>query len=325
MQPNPIDVVERAYRLDGTEREWVEELARCLYPLLDGGMGLIAYVYDLTQPATVWWPQAVNLDLSPEHHEFVARTFLSRPDDEIKSVHVTPAPLDTLGAVSRRAGFTFPITAIQQVGIFDNFALRTIQPGPRGLVFSAFQHGPRHVDRRTKAMWARVSVHLAAALRMRDTLNATEAILTPTGKLEHAEGDLKLPSARDRLRDAVKRQERARGRARREDPEGATEMWTALVAGTWSLVDHFETGGRRYIVARKNPHDCPDPRALGERERAVANLAALGKSNKLIAYELGIAESTVATHLSTAMHKLGVKSRVELLRCLLALRGGGAT
>jgi DNA-binding NarL/FixJ family response regulator len=63
----------------------------------------------------------------------------------------------------------------------------------------------------------------------------------------------------------------------------------------------------------------PDPRALTDRERTVAHLAALGKSNKLIAYELGLGESTVATHLSTAIRKLGATSRIDLVRLLQGL------
>ena len=52
---------------------------------------------------------------------------------------------------------------------------------------------------------------------------------------------------------------------------------------------------------------------VSDRERVVAEHAALGKSNKLIAYELGIAESTVATHLSAVRRKVGARSRVELI------------
>jgi DNA-binding NarL/FixJ family response regulator len=53
---------------------------------------------------------------------------------------------------------------------------------------------------------------------------------------------------------------------------------------------------------------------LSERERTIARLAACGKPNKLIAYELGLAQSTVATHLSAALRKLGLASRVEIIR-----------
>ncbi|HSD89766.1 MAG TPA: helix-turn-helix transcriptional regulator, partial [Kofleriaceae bacterium] len=210
----------------------------------------------------------------------------------------------------------------QQLDCRDIFALRTIEPGGKGIVLAAPQRADAHADRRSQRLWAKVSAHLAAGRRLRERLAGSpfEAVLTPSGKLEHAEGDSKSPSTREALRAAVVRQEKARGKARRKDPEGATDMWTALVGGRWSLLDHFERGGRRYIVARRNEHGGADPRALAERERAVAQLAALGKSNKLIAYELGVSESTVASHLSSAMRKLRVKTRVELLRLLMQMQ-----
>ncbi len=75
-----------------------------------------------------------------------------------------------------------------------------------------------------------------------------EAVLTPSGKLDAAEADAKDRSAREALHDAVLRQDTARDRLRREDPERATEVWTALVAGRWSLVDRFERGGRLLVL-----------------------------------------------------------------------------
>jgi DNA-binding NarL/FixJ family response regulator len=55
-------------------------------------------------------------------------------------------------------------------------------------------------------------------------------------------------------------------------------------------------------------------RALTKRERDVLQFAARGLPSKLIAYGLGIAESTVSTHLESATAKLGLLSRIELVR-----------
>jgi DNA-binding CsgD family transcriptional regulator len=52
--------------------------------------------------------------------------------------------------------------------------------------------------------------------------------------------------------------------------------------------------------------------ALSPRERAVAALAATGRTNKEIAAELFVSTKTVDTHLSAAMRKLGVHSRTAL-------------
>ena len=82
--------------------------------------------------------------------------------------------------------------------------------------------------------------------------------------------------------------------------------------GTWSLIDRFDNDGRHFMVARRNEPHALDPRRLAKREWQVAILCATGASNKQIAYELGISESTVGTHISRAMRKLGCKNRVQL-------------
>jgi DNA-binding NarL/FixJ family response regulator len=59
---------------------------------------------------------------------------------------------------------------------------------------------------------------------------------------------------------------------------------------------------------------------LTERELDVVRCAATGKTNKVIAAELGLSEHTVKNYLFRAFEKLGVSNRVELL-FYLTLRG----
>jgi DNA-binding NarL/FixJ family response regulator len=51
--------------------------------------------------------------------------------------------------------------------------------------------------------------------------------------------------------------------------------------------------------------------ALTQGEMRVFELLAHGKSNKIIAYELGIKESTVKSHITAILRKLGVYSRTQ--------------
>jgi two-component system, NarL family, response regulator LiaR len=60
--------------------------------------------------------------------------------------------------------------------------------------------------------------------------------------------------------------------------------------------------------------------ALSERESDVLRLVARGKANKQIARELGIAPSTVKSHVGSLMSKLGLGSRTQL--ALYAARSG---
>jgi DNA-binding CsgD family transcriptional regulator len=82
----------------------------------------------------------------------------------------------------------------------------------------------------------------------------------------------------------------------------------------WTLVDHFERDGARYVVARENQAEVQGLLALSERERQVVVYAALGQSTKETAYVLGISDTTVRVHLVHAAKKLGVRMRGQLLR-----------
>jgi DNA-binding NarL/FixJ family response regulator len=59
-----------------------------------------------------------------------------------------------------------------------------------------------------------------------------------------------------------------------------------------------------------------DDSPLTLRELQVVKCAARGKTNKVIACELGLSEHTVKNYLFRAFEKLGVSNRVELLFCL---------
>ncbi len=63
-----------------------------------------------------------------------------------------------------------------------------------------------------------------------------------------------------------------------------------------------------------------DGERLTRREREVLELIAAGRSNKRIAFELGIAEKTVKTHVGHLFAKLGVTDRTQA--ALIAVQSG---
>lgn len=324
---NPIDVVEAAYDLDTSDAEWLHNMATAVRPLLDGGAGMISYVFDATMPPDQIHARTLLFDLEPSHIPDMRRWAASNPAFT-RFVHFNNEGLLNMLELCRRAGIEpdrWPMLSeyYKRAGLVDYLALQTIEPGGQGVVFAAGQRQVRPIDTRTHRLWNRVTAHIAAGRRLRAAIAANsaseEAILTPSGAVEHAAGEGSSKTARESLREAVKRVEKARGKQRKTDPEGATEAWTAMVSGRWSLVDRFERSGRRYIVARRNEHALPDPRALTPRERVITHLATRGKSNKLIGYELGLSESAIGSHLSQAMRKLGVTSRVDLIQLIAQL------
>ena len=58
------------------------------------------------------------------------------------------------------------------------------------------------------------------------------------------------------------------------------------------------------------------PEPLSPRELQIAEAYAGGASYKVIARDLGIAPSTVRTHLGTIYRKVGVVTKIALLRAL---------
>jgi DNA-binding NarL/FixJ family response regulator len=66
-------------------------------------------------------------------------------------------------------------------------------------------------------------------------------------------------------------------------------------------------------VARRHVSDDQDSGPLTGRQIAVLDLVALGKSNKQIAWELSISETTVKAHMTAILRKLGVNSRAQAI------------
>jgi DNA-binding CsgD family transcriptional regulator len=214
---------------------------------------------------------------------------------------------------------------VHQFGMYDSIWITAAEPSGLGCGFHAGRRRIAWASASEVQRWGRIAAHLSTAVRLRagmlrlgarhDTA-APEAVLDPAGKIHDASGPASTKAAREQLRCAVLMLEKARGPVRETDPKAALADWKALVAGRWSLIDQIETDGRRFIVARQNDPVAPGPDMLTSREKQVVGYAKLGHHNKLIAYELGIADSTVRVLLARAAAKLGVHSRDELVRAL---------
>ena len=83
----------------------------------------------------------------------------------------------------------------------------------------------------------------------------------------------------------------------------------ALAGGTFIPVSAFQNPGRERPEPQQSVHSML---GLSERQAAVADAVALGKPNKIIAYELELCESTVKVHIRTIMKKLQARNRTEI-------------
>lgn len=105
------------------------------------------------------------------------------------------------------------------------------------------------------------------------------------------------------------------------DPDVGPSYWKAMVEGRWTLVERFESDGRRLLVARANEPHAAASHALSPIQRRIVALIVIGRASKSVAFELGITESTVSRQLAEALRRLGVGSRAELVALHASLTG----
>ncbi len=210
----------------------------------------------------------------------------------------------------------------QMSGLTDVTSAVGTDPGGRICVLAFGRRGGR-LPISIRTVLSRISGHLASANRLRGRPEEdVEAVLDPNGKLLHAR-DGKLADAHGpSLRQAALAIDRAR-RMGPADPERGLAAWKAMVEGRWTLVERFESDGRRIFLGRPNAPSTRKLRALTEGERKIVAMAVLCHPAKLIAYELGLAESTVSEQLASALEKLGVRTRAELVEVHGAVAGHG--
>ncbi len=327
-----VKVVEAAYDLTAPdETKWLEGVAGAIASELGFVDGVLGYLFQVeangwVTPRAIFAPGALGDfafdllgigQLGPELQATYAR--LHRTIGAALATEVPPEELREIPVLRDWRARTLLSRKLR-----DAVCITATDPTRQGCMLVAPTRLPVELGPRLAGRYRRVAAHIAAGLRLRCALarlpdqahaDAGEALVEPGGKIAHAVGPATTSSARARLQEAVRSRERARGNLRRTDPDEAVAIWRGLVAGRWTLVDRYERDGRRYLVAHKNDPDAPDPRVLTPRERQVVGFAALGLSNKAIAYELGISPSTVGVLLGRAAAKLGT-SRDGLVKAL---------
>jgi DNA-binding CsgD family transcriptional regulator len=325
-----IAIVEAAYRLDQSEDAWLGGVSAAVRPFVDEGSGICAFFYEVPVPRK--WIDIQRLATFDMDPQLATAIFPSTDEQGDEATRAQPA----LSSFFRKGGVESILTAsrhapllhrrmrttLNAFGQEDLLCLNSVDRSGEGCSIGAPLRRRKRIPPATRGLWSRVSAHIAAGYRIQRTLRSldpaevaaagSEAILDPGGRVHHAEGPACQPTARDALREAALRIESARGSLRTEDPGRALEAWQGLIAGRWSLVDRFDRDGRRYLIAHCNEPEAADTRGLTLRERQVLEQAALGRAQKVIAYELGITPAAVSRHLTNARRKLGAANLADL-------------
>jgi DNA-binding NarL/FixJ family response regulator len=313
-----LAIVEAAYDSSGTDDDWVRGIAEAAQPVLDQGHGTHAWAYDATELAKSRICAFAQVG-GGRSIEAGSRAFVAALPPPFARVFFPPSPpVELMHRVFQKVPPTLEmIRAMQDAGIDDAIGVRGHNHDRRGVVLAAATSGPARLAPRAAWALSRVAPHLAAAARLRfgprpqSQVDGAEAVFSSIGRLQHVMSTTDVHAARI-LPEAVAG--RLAANATREDPRKALELWCALIAGRWSIVDHVDTDGKRFILAKRNPPGVRDPAALTESERLVLLYASWGHSNKLIAYETGFSASMVSIQLRGVLRKLRLKSRIELTR-----------
>lgn len=106
------------------------------------------------------------------------------------------------------------------------------------------------------------------------------------------------------------------------DPEELVGKLKEAAAGQVTLTERLTRLLAHSLREDNRPKD-PDQAGLTEQEGRILEQISLGKSNKLIARELNIAEGTVKVHVKHLLRKLNLRSRVEAAVWAVEKKRGG--
>lgn len=317
---DPIALIEHAYELGRPDDDWLARIVDAAAPGLDCGIGTSGALWSLPTPggpATSLASVVTRPELTPLESIIYGEIGDAAPR------YYTQVPTFSQASLLRRdpvIGHTLRrCSAALGHEIRDVIGMVVGDGGHTGVAIAAFAAVPPRFTERNRQRFLRIALHIGAALRLRTraregTLRAPDAVIDARGKTLHAEPAAQPRSARNALAEAVRAIDRARGALRRRAPDEAIELWRALVAGRWTVVDWIDSDGRRLLVAHANAIGGRDDRSLSEREREVAEFLVHGRSNSEIAYALGLGVGTVSRIARDVLRKLGRARRTDLSR-----------
>jgi len=190
---------------------------------------------------------------------------------------------------------------MRKTGVVDGFAT-TVQPVPGTVVtLYALTRGVASLSAPERAAMTRLGLHIEASVRLRKQPEKLVAILGPRGEPEYLREDVSLKQLPPFSRSTPALDADALG------------LWRALAAGALSVVQRTE-GRRELTYFYENPPHRQPLHALTDTEQDIVGMVCQGYSAKAIAYGLGISEATVSTRLKCAAQKVGLSTRLELVR-----------
>lgn len=329
-----IDLAEAAYDLDIGESDWLPRVIEAGLPALEHGLGVAGGAY--TRPLVGGEVALHQLHVASCPEEFAQRhaAALATTAPDLLREHVRPgragtASMDSKGDPAQLAHYASHVKYCK-----DLLYMTAVDCRGSGVAIVAPLEEVTELTGHDARRWKMLAAHVDAGHRLRCGLAASkhgdepctdlphnaEALLDPMDfEIKEAVGAAKESDATKALRNAAMVVDRARGRMRKSNPDAALRIWRALVRGRWSMVDWFDSDGRRFVLALPNSPRVGDPRGLTERESQVVAYAALGESGKIIGHRIGLSTPRVSSLLHDAMRKLNVHTQAELVEKMRSL------
>ena len=305
--------VERAcYRLDRSTPDWLEQIALALRPVLDiDGLGVAGGFYECPDPCSLTPKLILGYGMQPELETLLLRGISTLSPSYVAATFSSSG----MGPGSYFQDWTSigPVRdgSLESFGLADTCAIRAADLGGSGIWFVSFR---KQTFQLTGAEWrafAQVRRHIALAHRLRRRLAGkplavehADVALDHGGRVLHVQA----PAPSCLL------QHLSAAAAALDEQHGPNALAEANAQDTqWTAVEHVEADGRRYVLAFRNTPGSAGIELLSTREREVLSRVVNGRAAKEIAYDLGLAHSTVRVLLARAATKLGARSRAELL------------
>ncbi len=323
-----IDFTEAAYDLEVGDGEWLPNMLKRGLPVLERGLGVAGYEY--ARPPEAGEVTHLDVHVASGRKDFAERHLRAFSTTDPKVLRRMLRPGATTGSQFSKDRPEELAHYISHVDYCKDVLFMTaVDPRGVGVAIVAPLPEVTTLSPQDAQRWQMLAAHVEAGHRLRQGIADGDADREGNNALPHdaeaifdagsfrvteAVGRAKHRTTAKRLRDAAVTVDRARGKMRSTDPDNALKIWKALVRGRWSMVDWFDTDGRRFVLAIPNAPDMTDPRGLSERERQIVTYAVLGQSNKMIAYRLGLSTSRISTLLRSSMRKMGFRTRSQLVK-----------
>ena len=305
--------LEAAYAWELDDQTWLQRLAENAVLIWGNRVWACAHEYDASDPDRFRIGAPVYVGNDPRAMEILGSCWRRKVPRRVARTFRTSCV-----GFSSAVGEMDPETAeaFTSIRTVDYFGINGNDPSGIGC-FIGIGVERNSLSPAQVTLYQRLASHLGSAYRCRRRLRGqtigelphSEALIDRDGRVVDACGPAESPDALEAIAAAARAQAEVRRRSSVAEP---TSDWRPRISGRWTLVDAFDHAGNRYIVARENQAHVEGLAILTEREREVVAAVAAGRSNKEIAYDLGISHATTRVLLSRAYRRLGVRTRDEL-------------